>query len=394
MRSWMLHLIAIGGRGGPALCRPGPPAARRRPDGRSRLNVLGPSSFAAMGEALRVLRTGASLNLFGAFVIAIGSSRFRPPAGEPASDDARAPRGLIPIAAHTKGGAVQWLLENCPTDLLPLLRRRLSRRRQAHRCPGSGPRLGGKNGPEHVRTDGRRKVNPSQNRVDRVHRDDPRSPAAHRRRRGGLHLLLDEPRDRRNRSSGSGWPYGSRRAPVHLLRAQVEQAVQQRLLLAVLPAAGRNDLCQVKPTLCHYETCREPEWGDAHCMIPTYVYLAKSSDVKGASPAACPAAGWTGSHGGGAHRPGAERKMAGELEALPDAVRGRQDQLAAHAEGEVSDADLLAERARLLELIPRAVPALHPARRSPPQLHLPWRRPAEAESMTWRKAAPRACCSG
>lgn len=43
---------------------------------------------------------------------------------------------------------------------------------------------------------------------------------------------------------------------------------------------ARNDLCQVKPELCHYETCREQAWGDAHCMIPTYVYLAKSSDIK------------------------------------------------------------------------------------------------------------------
>lgn len=60
-------------RGGPALCRAGAPAAGRRPAHRQPLQiVLGPSSFAAMGEALRVLPTGASLNLFGAFVIAIG----------------------------------------------------------------------------------------------------------------------------------------------------------------------------------------------------------------------------------------------------------------------------------------------------------------------------------
>ena len=42
------------------------------------------------------------------------------------------------------------------------------------------------------------------------------------------------------------------------------------------------DLCIVKPELCHYDrgTCREPAWGETHCMQPHYVYLANSSGVK------------------------------------------------------------------------------------------------------------------
>src|SRR5581483_1559631 len=34
------------------------------------------------------------------------------------------------------------------------------------------------------------------------------------------------------------------------------------------------DLCIVKPELCHFAkgTCREPEWGQTHCMQPHYVY--------------------------------------------------------------------------------------------------------------------------
>ena len=42
------------------------------------------------------------------------------------------------------------------------------------------------------------------------------------------------------------------------------------------------DMCIVKPELCHYAagTCREPEWGLAHCMQPHYVYLANSSGLK------------------------------------------------------------------------------------------------------------------
>lgn len=42
----------------------------------------------------------------------------------------------------------------------------------------------------------------------------------------------------------------------------------------------QNDLCWLKPALCHYETCRDQAWGDANCMAPTYVYLARSSDIK------------------------------------------------------------------------------------------------------------------
>ena len=42
------------------------------------------------------------------------------------------------------------------------------------------------------------------------------------------------------------------------------------------------DLCIVKPELCHFAkgTCREPEWGQAHCIQPHYVYLANASGLK------------------------------------------------------------------------------------------------------------------
>lgn len=42
------------------------------------------------------------------------------------------------------------------------------------------------------------------------------------------------------------------------------------------------DTCIIKPELCHYaaNTCREPEWGDQHCMQPHFVYLANSSTLK------------------------------------------------------------------------------------------------------------------
>ncbi|VAW53118.1 FIG00953934: hypothetical protein [hydrothermal vent metagenome] len=42
------------------------------------------------------------------------------------------------------------------------------------------------------------------------------------------------------------------------------------------------DMCIMKPETCHYAegSCREPEWGEANCFIPHYVYLANSSGVK------------------------------------------------------------------------------------------------------------------
>lgn len=42
------------------------------------------------------------------------------------------------------------------------------------------------------------------------------------------------------------------------------------------------DICIVSPEKCHYSagTCREPEWGEAHCMIDHVVYLANSSGIK------------------------------------------------------------------------------------------------------------------
>jgi hypothetical protein len=42
------------------------------------------------------------------------------------------------------------------------------------------------------------------------------------------------------------------------------------------------DLCIMSPERCHYDagTCREPEWGESHCMVDHFVYLANSSGLK------------------------------------------------------------------------------------------------------------------
>lgn len=45
---------------------------------------------------------------------------------------------------------------------------------------------------------------------------------------------------------------------------------------------AQTDMCIVKPELCHHHlgTCREPEWGTAHCFVDHTVYLANSSGIK------------------------------------------------------------------------------------------------------------------
>lgn len=42
------------------------------------------------------------------------------------------------------------------------------------------------------------------------------------------------------------------------------------------------DICIMSPEKCHYfeGTCREPEWGESHCLTDHIVYLANSSGVK------------------------------------------------------------------------------------------------------------------
>ena len=42
------------------------------------------------------------------------------------------------------------------------------------------------------------------------------------------------------------------------------------------------DSCIVSPEKCHFAagTCREPEWGEQHCMIDHVVYLANTSGLK------------------------------------------------------------------------------------------------------------------
>ena len=62
----------------------------------------------------------------------------------------------------------------------------------------------------------------------------------------------------------------------------IKKAYQQGYCFPCTQTLAACDICIVKPELCHFDkgTCREPEWGQAHCMQAHYVYLANTSDLK------------------------------------------------------------------------------------------------------------------
>lgn len=62
----------------------------------------------------------------------------------------------------------------------------------------------------------------------------------------------------------------------------VKKTFQQGHCFPCVRSKAACDLCIVKPERCHFHlgTCREPEWGEAHCMQKHVVYLANTSGLK------------------------------------------------------------------------------------------------------------------
>ncbi|WP_284245006.1 DUF2797 domain-containing protein [Thalassotalea insulae] len=63
---------------------------------------------------------------------------------------------------------------------------------------------------------------------------------------------------------------------------KTKKSYSQGFCFPCMQKLAQCDLCIMKPETCHYEqgTCREPEWGETHCFIPHYVYLANTSGLK------------------------------------------------------------------------------------------------------------------
>ncbi len=118
---------------------------------------------------------------------------------------------------------------------------------------------------------------------------------------------------------------------------------------------ARCDLCIVKPELCHHAagTCREPEWGLAHCMQPHCVYLANSSGIKvGITRQTQVPTRWI-DQGAKQALPIFEvssRHLAGLLEVLLKRHVADRTDWRALLKGEAADVDLAAKRDELLSL--------------------------------------------
>lgn len=63
---------------------------------------------------------------------------------------------------------------------------------------------------------------------------------------------------------------------------KTKKSFNQGYCYRCLITLAQCDSCMIKPEKCHYHegTCREPEWGEAHCFSDHYVYLANTGNVK------------------------------------------------------------------------------------------------------------------
>lgn len=63
---------------------------------------------------------------------------------------------------------------------------------------------------------------------------------------------------------------------------KIKKSFNQGYCFPCVQSLAQCDICIVKPELCHFDkgTCREPEWGEKHCMQRHIVYLANTSGLK------------------------------------------------------------------------------------------------------------------
>ena len=61
-----------------------------------------------------------------------------------------------------------------------------------------------------------------------------------------------------------------------------KKSFQQGHCFPCMRSLPQCDQCIVRPELCHFAagTCRDPDWGQRHCMQDHYLYLANSSGLK------------------------------------------------------------------------------------------------------------------
>lgn len=123
------------------------------------------------------------------------------------------------------------------------------------------------------------------------------------------------------------------------------------------------DTCIMSPEKCHYfaGTCREPEWGETHCMTEHVVYLANSSGLKvGITRGTQVPTRWIDQGAAGAIPMirVATRQLAGFVEVACKKHVADRTNWRTMLKGEVPEMDLGEERDRLLALIGEDLAAL------------------------------------
>ena len=63
---------------------------------------------------------------------------------------------------------------------------------------------------------------------------------------------------------------------------KTKKSFSQGYCFPCMSTLAQCDSCIIKPELCHYfqGTCREPAWGEEHCLTDHFVYIANTGDVK------------------------------------------------------------------------------------------------------------------
>lgn len=124
------------------------------------------------------------------------------------------------------------------------------------------------------------------------------------------------------------------------------------------------DSCIMSPEKCHFDagTCREPEWGEANCMVDHFVYLANSSSVKvGITRGTQLPTRWL-DQGASQALPIFRVKTRQQSGFVEDALRAHvsdRTSWQAMLKGDPEPVDLPAQRDRLLELCAAGLDALH-----------------------------------
>ncbi|MBZ2167534.1 MULTISPECIES: DUF2797 domain-containing protein [Marinobacter] len=116
------------------------------------------------------------------------------------------------------------------------------------------------------------------------------------------------------------------------------------------------DSCIMSPEKCHFHlgTCREPEWGETHCMVEHVVYLANSSGLKvGITRGSQVPTRWIdqGAVDAIPMLRVSSRYLAGLAEVACKSHVADRTNWRAMLKGDVPELDLHAERSRMLSLI-------------------------------------------